>query len=247
VLREAAATTRRFAKARGLPFGVLSVVVGATGSYVVTRELDLQAVVSGLAGPVVLLFGVFSWNLIWTPPRMSQRQAKTLARLQAENESLRGKLDPAIRLVADNTDEYNREFEVEVWDHSAETHRRQRRKVKLLKVENLSQQSVVVNAEIQEVEPPITEGEGPPIPLLWKDGGRGNHTLGAKGLNYLIISPPFPDFALWESTYVRTFRVSAWVQGRLGASGRFHLTNLANESLHPWITVLPDSQGGEAE
>jgi len=249
VLSETIERTWRFARARGIPFAVGFAGVSGVVSLVLTRELDLQALIVTLASPLVLLLLVFAWNFTRAPPRMAKGQTAIIADLQAENERLRGELVPQVSLESDNTNEYNREIEIEVFDPATHQHRIERRKVKLMKVENLSSQSVVVNAQILGVDPPITEGPGPPIMLRWKDGGRGNTTLGAHSLDYLIISPPIPNVRLWESTYFRTVRVSAWVQaqGGLGATRRFHLTNLGLENQFPWVRDLPDEEGTEEQ
>jgi hypothetical protein len=247
VATEAWTATLRFAKRRGIFVGLVVASLGAITTSLITGELNWQTVASAAAGPVLAFLLVFVWKAVQMPPRLAEgKEAEMeglrgqIARLANEKRAMEEELTPAISFETDNTPEYDRELEVEVFDRSTHERRQERQRVKLLKVLNQSAQSLVVNASIVEADPPITQDAGPPILLAWREGGRGNQTLPAHGFDYVVVSPPIPDVELWERPYARIIEVSAWVSGRLGATARYRLDNLRVPSQHPWITRLPD-------
>jgi len=209
----------------------------------------VQVFLSAAAGPVILILVLFIMNLARTPPELERyeralagRLRELLDRLVEEKRVLEAELTPAVSLACDNSPEFGREMEVEVFQYSTGTTTRERRKTKLLKIVNLSAQSLVVNAHVVEVEPAIVEGPGPPIRLSWREGGSGNQTLPAHGFDYVVLSPPIPDVELWERPHSRTVQVSVWVSGQLGATARYRLDNLRTPGQFPWVTQIEPAE-----
>lgn len=224
-------------------------------SGLLSGEINGQAFVSAVAGPAAFFALALLWNALRAPSQLERRQRGVIAELetaihhlQAEKRVMQQELEPAISLESANTAEYERELDIPtVQNDGVHEIRRERHKVKLVKVTNLSSQSLVVNAQITEVDPPIVEGLGPPIRLAWRESSWGNHTLSAHEFDYLIVSPAIPDVELWARAYARTIRVSVWVAGQLGVTRRFRLDNLQKPSLYPWIVALDGSSEDLAE
>lgn len=234
--REAWAATFELGRRQGALLGILGALLSAV-LYAVLVEPNWGAAFVGPLGAVGAFALLFVWNFILTPARVAARSNAAIEALEDENQHLRQKLTPTIRFQTDNTPEYDRIMEVDVYDRATSSTGKEEHSVKLLKLMNLSAQSLVVHAQITGIDPPLVEGSGPPIRLRWRDGNSGMNTLPAGGFDYVILHPPIPDFDLWSSLSTRTVRVSAWVSGGPGISQEFRLDYI-RAGAHPWVTAV---------
>jgi hypothetical protein len=113
--------------------------------------------------------------------------------------------------------------------------------IKLLKVRNLTDETVRgVRAEIRSVSPPLPKG-GPPITLRWRGLYRTKTDIGPKGWDYLVIAP-LPGWDDWGSSQEREITVIVWDEDSEATSARFNVLGAGRKDVdRPWLYPLDDA------